>query len=311
MSLRAAFRLLAARYRSTGFVLVVGLAFGLVLGTAYAALFVVDAPRADAATHALFVLLVAPLFGAALWPYVAGEPPGSVPALVRGSLRRYPRLLAARIGYVLLLVAGAASLVSLVGVLATLASAANYATGGGATTLPPERADEVAVLVLVLLAFVGLATVRLLFGFLDAAVLRRGRLRGSLDAALSTALRAPVRVGVAAVGLAAYRVGLPVLALVFVAHGAEIDGPLDVPFATPRLAMLPADAPAYASPPTPSVAPALLAGLVVADVLLTALVWPVACGYHQTLFETLRSDGRDGDGDPAEDRDPLAGGVGQ
>ena len=296
VSLRRALRLLAGRYRGEPFVAVVGLAFGLVLGAGYAAIFVVDAPWADAATYALFVLLVAPLFGAALWPYVAGEPPGSVRTLVRGTLGRYPRLLAARLGYVLLLVAGAAALVSLVGAVATLVSAANYAVGGGATTLPPDRATELALLGVLLLAFVGVTTGRLLFGFLDAAVLRRGRLRGSLDAALSAALRAPFRVGAAALALATYRVVLPLLALAVVAHAAEIDGPLSVPFATPRLATLPADAPAYASPPDPSVATGLLVGVVVVDAALTALVWPVAYGYHLVLFETLRAG--DGGDDP-------------
>ncbi|MEF8869707.1 MAG: hypothetical protein V5A60_17825 [Haloarculaceae archaeon] len=309
MSLRRALRLLTGRYRGEPFVAVVGLAVGLVLGAGYAVLFVVDAPWADAATYALFVLLVAPLFGAALWPYVAGEPPGSVRTLVRGTVDRYPRLLAARLAYVLLLVASAAALVSLVGALATLVSAANYATGGGATSLPPERATELAVLAVLLLGFVGVTTARMLFGFLDAAVLRRGRLRGSLDAGLSTALGAPFRVGAAAIALAPYRVVLPLLALAVVGQGAEIDGPLDVPFATPRLATLPADAPAYASPPDPAVAPALLVGLVVVDVVLTALVWPVAYGYHLTLFETLPAG--DGNRRPVEAGDTTADGAGQ
>lgn len=289
MVLRAALRLLDDRFDGNPTVWLVGLAFGLVLGAGYAVLFLVDSPVTNAVGYAAFVVLVAPLFGAALWPYASGDPPESRGALVRDSLRRYPRLLGARVGYLFLFVGSAIALVSLVGALATVASAGNYLLGGGATTMGPEAARGTAALGIVVLALVGASGGRVLFGFLDAATLRHGTLGGALDEALSTALRAPGRVVAAAAGLAVYRVVVPVVAYGFVAANVPTNQFLERPFLSPELAVPPVDAPAYVSAPDPSLAPELLAGLVLVDVLVTMAVWPVALGYHFTLFETLQS----------------------
>ncbi|MFC7226352.1 hypothetical protein N0B31_02975 [Salinirubellus salinus] len=289
MPLRVALRLLDDRYDGQPAVWLVGLAFGLVLGAGYALLFVVDSPVTNAVGYAAFVLLVAPLFGAALWPYARGEPPGSLRTLVRDSLQRYPRLLGARVAYTLLLLAAALALVSLAGVLATLASAGNYLLGGGATTLGERAATGTAALVAAALVLVGLSVARVLFGFLDAAALERGTIRGVLDEALSAVLRAPGRVVAATAGLAVYRVGVPLVFYFFVATNVDTYRFVERAFQSPRLAIVPPDAPSYASAPDPSLAPELLAGLVLVDVLVTTAVWPVALGYHFTLFETIRA----------------------
>ena len=289
MPLRSALRLLDDRFEGQYPVWLLGLAFGLVLGAGYALLFLLDSPVTNAVGYAVFVLAVAPLFGAALWSYVRGDPPESLGALVRGAIDRYPRLLAARVGYVLLLVGCAAASVALVGTLATLASLGNYLAGGGATTMPPGAALETAALVVLVLAVVGTSAGRVLFGFLDAAALRRGTVRGALEEALATVARAPGRVVAAAAGLAVYRAVVPLVFYFFVATNVETREFVERAFATPQLAVLPADAPSYASPPEPSLAPELLAGLVGLDVLVTAIVWPVAMGYHFALYETLRS----------------------
>lgn len=289
MPLRSALRLLDDRFDGNPSVWLVGLAFGLVLGAGYALLFLVDSPVTTAAGYAVFVVLVAPLFGAALWPYASGDPPGSLGTLVRDSLHRYPRLLGARVGYLLLFVGSALALVSIVGALATVASAGNYLLGGGGTTMGSDAAVGSATLVVILLALVGASGGRVLFGFLDAAALRRGGLRGALEEALSTALRAPGRVVAAAAGLAVYRVVVPAVAFGVVAVNVPTNRFLERPFLSPELAVAPADGPAYVNAPDPSLAPELLAGLVLVDVLVTTAVWPVALGYHFTLFETLQS----------------------
>jgi len=291
MPLRDALRLLDGRFDGQPAVWLVGLAFGLVLGAGLVVTFVVDAPVTNLVGYALFSLSVAPLFGAALWPYARGDPPESVAVLASESLRRYPRLLAARVGHVLLLGLTAGALVSSVGVLATLVSLGNYLGGGGATTLASEPANGVAFLTVALLSLVGVSTGRVLFGFLDAATLRRERLRGSLGEALSTALRSPGRVVVASLGLAVYRVGTPLVTYLVVSTAVRSRRPWEVMFGSPELAVLPASASSYASPPTPSLSPELLAAFVVVNALVTAAVWPVALGYHLTLFETLRSGG--------------------
>lgn len=289
MSLRQALQTLDDRYRGERAVWLVGLVFGLVLATGYALLFVVDSPVTTAAGYAVFVLLVAPLFGAALWPYARGDPPESTEGLVRESLRRYPRLLAVRVGYVLLLVGSAVALLSVVLALATLVSLGTSLAGGGATTLSPREAIDVAGFTGLGLTVVGLAVGRVLFGFLDVATLRRGRLEGALSEALSTVLAAPGRVLAAAAGLAVYRAVLPLVAYGVVAANVDTREFVETPFRSPELAVLPADAPSYASPPDPALAPEILAALVAADVFVTAVVWPVALGYHVALFETLRS----------------------
>ena len=291
MVLRAALRLLDDRFDGQPAVWLVGLAFGLVLGAGYAVLFLVDSPVTSAVGYAAFVLLVAPLFGAALWPYAGGDPPESLGALVRDSLRRYPRLLGARVGYLLLFLGSAAALLSLGGVLATLASAGNYLLGGGATTLGANTATDTAVLAAGGLVLVGLSVARVLFGFLDTAALRRGTVRGALDEAFSTSLRAPGRVVAAASGLAVYRFLVPLVFYFFVATNVDTRELVGRAVQSPRLAVVPPDAPSYASAPDPSLAPELLAGLVLVDVLVTTAVWPVALGYHFTLFETLRESG--------------------
>jgi hypothetical protein len=308
MPLRSALRLLDDRFDGEPTVWLLGLAFGLVLGGSYAVLFLVDSPVTSAVGYAGFVVLVAPLFGAALWPYARGDPPASFRTLARDSLRRYPRLLGARVAYTLLFFGSALALVSLAGVLATLASAGNYLLGGGATTLGERAAVETAVLVAVGLALVGLSVGRVLFGFLDAAALDRGTVHGALDEAVSAALRAPGRAVAAAAGLAVYRVGLPLVFYFFVATNVDTSRFVERAFRTPQLAVVPPDAPSYAGPPDPSLAPELLAGLVVVDVLVTAAVWPVALGYHFTLFETLRSGrgGADGERASAPTRAPDA-----
>lgn len=306
MPLRDALRLLDDRFDGHPTVWLVGFVFGLVLATGYALLFLVDSPVTTAAGYAVFVVLVAPLFGAALWPYASGKPPESLGALVRDTLRRYPRLLGARVSYSLLFVGSALALVSLVGTLATVASAGNYLLGGGATTMGPDAAGETAALVVVVLALVGASGGRVLFGFLDAATLRRGTLRGALDEALSTALRAPGRVVAAATGLAVYRVVVPAVAYGIVAANVPTRQFLERPFLSPDLAVVPADAPAYVSAPDPSLAPELLAALVLLDVLVTTVVWPVALGYHFTLFETLQSSGGEPTSEPAPTSAPEA-----
>jgi hypothetical protein len=295
MVLRSALHLLDDRYRGQPTVWLLGLAFGVVLGASYALLFVVDSPVTSVVGYAAFAVLVAPLFGAALWPYASGDPPESLGALVRESLDRYPRLLAARVGYLLLFLGTAAALVSVVGVLATLASAVNYLLGGGVTTLGETAAIETAALVVLGLVIVGLSAGRVLFGFLDAAVLRSGTVRGAFDDALSAVARAPGRVVAAAAGLAVYRAVVPLVFSFFVATNVETRQVIERAFGSPQLAVVPPAAPSYASAPDPSLAPELLAGLVLADVLLTTAVWPVALGYHFTLFETLRSGRGEGD----------------
>jgi hypothetical protein len=287
MALRAAYRLLATRLDGHPGVWLVGFAFGLVLGGSYALLFVLDGPVASPVAYAGFVLLVAPLFGAALWPYVAGEPPDSLRALPALAVRAYPRLLAARLGYVALLLLAAGALVALPTVLGTLASLVNYLTGGGATTLGPNQARDLAALVVGLLALSGFVAGRLLVGFVDVAALSGG-LRGAVSDAFETALAAPGRTTAAALALVPYRLGLPGVALAVSGTAAETRGLLDAFVASPRLAVVPAGAPSYASPPDPALAPELLVAFVVADVLVTTFVWPVAFGYHVTAFETLR-----------------------
>lgn len=301
MPLHSALRMLDDRFDGQPAVWLVGFVFGLVLATGYALLFLVDSSVTTAAGYAVFVGLVAPLFGAALWPYASGDPPASLGALVRDSLRRYPRLLGARVGYLLLFVISALALVSLVGALATVASAGNYLLGGGATTMNSDTAVGSAALVVVVLALVGASGARVLFGFLDAAALRRGGLRGALDEALSTALRAPGRVVAAAAGLAVYRVVVPAVAYGVVAANVPTNRFLERPFLSPELAVTAVDAPAYVNAPGPSLAPELLAGLVLVDVLVTTAVWPVALGYHFTLFETLQSSG----GEATSERAPA------
>lgn len=289
MVLRSALRLLDDRYDGQPAVWLLGLAFGLVLGAGYAALFLVDSPVTNAVGYAVFVLLVAPLFGAALWPYARGSSPDSLGTLARDSVRRYPRLLGARVAYTLLFLGSALALVSVVGVLATAVSAGNYLLGGGATTLGERAATETAGLTVVGLLVVGLSAGRVLFGFLDAAALQGGTVRGALDDALSTVARAPGRVVAAGAGLAVYRAVVPLVFYFFVATNVETRQFLERAFQSPRLAVVPPDAPSYASAPDPSLAPELLAGLVLVDVLVTTAVWPVALGYHFTLFETLQS----------------------
>jgi hypothetical protein len=289
VSLRTAYRLLADRLDDHLAVWLIGLAFGLFLGGSYALLFVVDGPLGTPVAYAALVTLVAPLFGAALWPYVAGDPPESLRALPRLAVRGYPRLLAARLGYVALLAGFAGAFAAVAGILGTGASLLNYATGGGATTLPPDRAMTLAVGTLGVLGLVGAAVARLLFGFLDAAALDGG-LRGALGEAFETALDAPGRTVAGALALAPYRVGLPVVAFVVSATAADTRGFVDAFVSSPRLAVVPAGAPSYAGPPDPSLAPVVVAGLVLANVVVTTFVWPVALGYHLTLFETLHDD---------------------
>lgn len=306
MPLRDALHLLDDRLEGQYAVWLLGLAFGLVLGGSYALLFLVGSPVTNAVGYSLFVLLVAPLFGAALWPYVAGNPPDSVGRLVRGAIGRYPRLLAARVGYVLLLVGCAAAFVALVGTLATLASLGNYLTGGGATTMGSGAALETVAFAVLALAVVGASVGRVSFGFLDAAALRRGTVRGALDEALATAARAPGRVVAGATGLAVYRAVVPVVFGFFVATNVDTNDVVERLFATPQLAVLPADAPSYARPPDPALAPELLAGLVGLDVLVTAVVWPVAMGYHFALYETLRSTPVEGTAETSQSGAPDA-----
>lgn len=303
MSLRDAFRLLQARLDDQPAVWLVGLAFGLVLGASYALLFVLDAPFGTPVAYAAFVFLIAPLFGGALWPYLDGEPPGSVRDLPRLAVRNYPRLLAARLGYVGLLVAFALALAAIPTVLGTLASLLNYLLGGGVTTLSPDRAAEIAALTVGVLALAGLAAARVVFGFLDVAALE-GELRTAPARAFETALRAPGRTVGGVLALLPYRLGLPAVAFAVSGVASDTRGAIDVFTSSPRLAVVPGSAPSYATPPDPSLAPELLAGLVLADVLLTTFVWPVAFGYHATLFETLReSDGSDTANAPTTDGD--------
>ncbi|WP_276261364.1 hypothetical protein [Haloglomus litoreum] len=305
MALRAAYRLLVSRLDDHPGVWLVGLAFGLVLGGGYALLFVLDGVLASPVAYAGFVLVVAPLFGAALWPYAAGDPPESVRELPRVAARGYPGLLVARLGYVALLGLLAGAVLAVPTVLGTLASLVNYLAGGGATTLGPEHARDLAALVLGLVALVGLVAARLLFGFVDVAALSAGP-REAVPEAFETALGAPGRTAAVALALVPYRLGLPAVALFVSGMAAETRGVVDAFVASPRLAVLPSGAPSYATVPEPSLAPELLAVFVVADVVVTTLVWPVAFGFHVAAFETLREQRGDGapgataaPGDPA------------